>query len=55
MRLETSAGAVSVFGVQPLTNAAWVAAKTPDTAFVPGTLGCGGDERGGYVGRACKT
>ena len=55
MRAETGAGAVSVFGVQPLTNAAWAAAKNPAAIFIPGTLGCGGDERGGFVNRAFNT
>ena len=55
LRVETSAGAVSVFGVQPLTNAAWAAAKDLPSLFIPGTLGCGGDERGGFVNRAFNT
>jgi hypothetical protein len=55
VRLETTGGAASVFGVQPLTNAAWAAAKNPETIFIPGTLGCGGDERGGYLDRAFNT
>ena len=53
--METKAGEASLFGVQPLTNAAWAAAKNPETIFVPGTLGCGGDERGGYAERAFNT
>jgi hypothetical protein len=53
--VETVAGAVSVFGVQPMTNAAWAAAKNPETIFVPGTLGCGGDEHGGYADRVFNT
>ncbi len=49
MHLETAAGAASLFGVQRLTNAAWAAANNLESIFVPGTLGCGGDERGGYA------
>ncbi|MCX7006632.1 MAG: hypothetical protein NTY53_05180 [Kiritimatiellaeota bacterium] len=55
IRVETAAGALSVFGVQPLTNAAWAAAKNPASIFIPGTLGCGGDEHGGYADRAFNT
>ncbi len=55
VRLETAGGAAAVYGVQPLTNAAWAAAQKPETIFVPGTLGCGGDERGGYADRAFNT
>jgi len=55
VRVETAAGAVSVFGVQPLTSIPWSGATHPAAMFVPGTLGCGGDEQGGYTERAFNT
>ena len=66
--IETSAGEASLFGVQPLNPEPWARITTPSNVlglspgptrpapiFVPGTLGCGGDERGGYVDRAFST
>lgn len=55
IHVETAAGTASLFGVQPMTNAAWAAAKNPAALFIPGMLGCGGDEHGGYVDRAFNT
>lgn len=55
MHLDTRAGAVSLYGVQPMRWPPWAAAKDPGASFVPGKLGCGGDERGGWCERAFGT
>jgi len=55
MHLDTRAGSASLYGVQPLRGPPWAGAKAHDAIFVPGKLGCGGDERGGYLDRAFGT
>ena len=49
--LDTSAGSASVYRVQPQKWQPWEGAKNPEAIFVPGRLGCGGDEQGGYCDR----
>jgi len=52
MHLDSTAGLVSIYGVQPHTWEAW---RETDSLFVPGRLSCGGDEEGGYCQRAFAT
>ena len=56
MHLESSAGTAALYRVQPRTvKQPWDAAKAPAEIFVPGSLGCGGDEQGGYCDHAFST
>lgn len=56
MHLESRAGTAALYRVQPRTvKQPWDAAKAPAEIFVPGTLACGGDERGGYCDHAFST
>ncbi|MBI5686320.1 MAG: hypothetical protein HZC54_14700 [Verrucomicrobia bacterium] len=55
MQLDTRGGSASLYGVQPMKWPAWAGAKEPDAIFVPGKLGCGGDERGGWCERGFAT
>lgn len=52
LHLDSVAGAASVYGIQPQTHAPWAAAKDSSLIFIPGRLGFGGDEKGGYCDRA---
>jgi hypothetical protein len=53
--LDTQAGAVSVFRVQPQRWPPWEGAKNKEAIFVPGSLACGGDAQGGYCDRPFAT
>jgi hypothetical protein len=55
MHLDTRAGSASLYGVQPMRWPPWAGAKEHDAIFVPGKLGCGGDEHGGHLDRAFVT
>ena len=55
MHLDARAGAASLYGVQPQQRPPWAGAKDHGAIFVPGALGCGGDERGGWCERAFGT
>lgn len=52
MHLDSAAGAASIYRVQPQKQAPWAAAKDHSLIFIPGRLGFGGDEQGGYCDRA---
>ncbi|MCC6729319.1 MAG: hypothetical protein IT208_08260 [Chthonomonadales bacterium] len=52
LHLDSAGGSVSLYGVQPRPWAPWAGSTRPAAVFVPGRIGCGGDERGGYVERA---
>ena len=49
--LDASAGSISVYRVQPRTWKPWAGATDPSAILIPGKLGCGGDEKGGYADR----
>ena len=55
MHLDAGGGAASLYGVQPQQWPPWAGAKQREAIFVPGKLGCGGDERGGWCERAFGT
>jgi len=55
LHLGTHVGSVALYGVQPQVHAAWAGAKDPAALFVPGRIGCGGDEDGGWMSRAFGT
>ena len=55
MHLDSTAGSVSVYGVQPHTWRPWEGRENPEVLFVPGRLTCGGDEDGGYCQRTFGT
>ena len=56
LHLETRAGTAALYRVQHrAVKQPWDAAKEPSAIFVPGLLGCGGDERGGYCDHAFST
>ncbi len=55
MHLDTRGGTASLYGVQPQRRPPWAGVKAPGTIFVPGKLGCGGDETGGWCERAFGT
>ncbi|NDK17226.1 MAG: hypothetical protein GW911_34805, partial [Armatimonadetes bacterium] len=42
--LDAQSGSASVYRVQPQKWQPWEGAKNPEAIFVPGRLGCGGDE-----------
>lgn len=48
---ESQAGQAAVYRVQPRTWEPWEGATNPQAIFVPGRLGCGGDETGGWCER----
>jgi hypothetical protein len=50
--LETASGTAAVYRIQPRTWEPWQGARDPRCMFVPGRLGCGGDERGGWCDRS---
>jgi hypothetical protein len=53
--VESRAGQAAVYRVQPRTWEPWQGAANPQAIFVPGRLGCGGDERGGWCERPFAT
>ncbi len=56
MHLDSAHGRAALYRVQPRTTSLpWAAAASPDAIFVPGELGCGGDERGGTCEHAFHT
>jgi len=56
MHFESHAGMAALYRVQPRTvKQPWDAAKNTSEIFVPGSLGCGGDERGGFCEHAFGT
>ncbi len=56
LHLESRVGTAALYRVQPRTvKQPWDAAKEPAELFVPGALGCGGDERGGYCDHSFST
>ena len=55
LHLDSSAGAASLYRVQPRTWKPWAGEKDPRAIFVPGRLALGGDERGGWCERAFGT
>jgi len=55
LHLDARAGSASLYGVQPMKWPPWAGAKDRDAILVPGKLGCGGDERGGWCERGFAT
>ncbi len=56
LHLESRSGTAALYRVQPRTvKQPWAAAQAPAEIFIPGALGCGGDERGGYCDHAFST
>ena len=56
MHLDSKNGRAALYRVQPRTvTQPWAAATSPADIFVPGQLGCGGDERGGSCEHAFHT
>ena len=55
LHLEATAGAASLYGVQPQVWAPWAGATNPAALFVPGRLAWGADSQGGYCERAFGT
>ena len=55
MHLDSTAGSVSIYGVQPHNWKPWEGRENHKELFVPGRLACGGDEAGGYCRRAFGT
>jgi len=55
LHLDSRAGSVSLYGVQPQKWPPWEGARNKAAIFVPARLGCGGDERGGYGERFFAT
>ncbi|MBM3475736.1 MAG: hypothetical protein FJX75_20920 [Armatimonadetes bacterium] len=55
LHLDAQGGSASVYRVQPQTHEPWVGAQDHAAIFVPGNLGCGGDEQGGYCDRPFGT
>lgn len=54
LHLDSVDGAAGVWRVQPQSGA-WEGAQNASAIFVPGTLGCGSDAKGGYLDRAYAT
>ncbi|MCY3021895.1 MAG: hypothetical protein NTW87_23030, partial [Planctomycetota bacterium] len=55
LHLDTANGSASLYGVQPQKWRPWEGAQNKEAMFVPGQVGCGADERGGYCERAFGT
>lgn len=55
LHLDSAMGAVSVFRIQPRTWKPWAGAADSAAIFVPGRLGFGGDERGGWCEHVFST
>lgn len=55
MYLEGKNSSVAIYGIQPQKWKPWEGAKNKDAIFVPGRLGCGADEKGGYCERSFAT
>lgn len=56
LHLESRAGTAALYRIQPRTvKQPWNAASQHDAIFIPGSLGCGGDEHGGYCDHAYGT
>jgi hypothetical protein len=55
LHLDVAAGSVSLYRVQPRDWQPWAGTANHDDILVPGDLGCGGDERGGFVERRFAT
>ncbi len=56
MHLESRVGTAALYRVQPRTvKEPWGAAKDTEKIFVPGLLGCGGDELGGFCDHGFNT
>lgn len=53
--LDTRAGSVSVYRVAPRAWEPWQGERDKRALFIPGRIGCGGDERGGYADRSFAT
>jgi hypothetical protein len=53
--LDTEAGSASIYRVQPQEHPPWAGSEKPEAIFVPGRIGCGGDEQGGYCDRPFAT
>ena len=51
LHLDGRAGLSSIYRVQPQTEAPWSGAQDKSVIFIPGSLGCGADERGGFADR----
>ncbi|MEN6494809.1 MAG: DUF6259 domain-containing protein [Thermoguttaceae bacterium] len=54
-QLDTRSGTAAVYGVQPRDWAPWQGARDRKKIFIPGGLGCGGDENGGWCDRRYST
>ncbi|MBT3376710.1 MAG: hypothetical protein HN742_15635 [Lentisphaerae bacterium] len=46
--LDSTAGSLAIFGVQPVLTAPWTSASSSPRFLTPASLETGGDERGGY-------
>ncbi|WP_347243580.1 DUF6259 domain-containing protein [Thermogutta sp.] len=55
LHLDTSAGSISVYRVQPRDWQAWEGRTHKTAVFIPGGVGCGADEQGGYLERQFGT
>ena len=56
LHLESHNGSAALYRVQPReVKQPWDAAKNHAAIFIPGALGCGGDEHGGYCDHAFST
>lgn len=56
MHLETGAGCSAIYRIQPRKAPdPWHAANHHDAIFVPGSIGCGGDDKGGYCDHSFGT
>ncbi|MGD0091658.1 MAG: alpha-amylase family protein, partial [Planctomycetota bacterium] len=55
LHLETKNGSAALYGVQLQKWPPWEGARNKEAIFVPGQLGCGADEQGGYFERAFGT
>lgn len=53
--VQTRTGAAAVYRVQPRNWAPWQGTRDPNAIFVPGRIGCGGDEQGAWCERPFVT
>jgi hypothetical protein len=54
-QLDTLAGSSALYAARPSRKGAWEAARDHAAILIPGQIGCGGDERGGFVDRSFST
>ncbi len=51
IHIDFIGASISLFRIQSENTVPWIGARQKSDIFIPGNLGCGGDEKGGYIDR----